>query len=333
MIEQQTEGKSSENESSEKRTELRPFGEGSRNLATSTTSLELKEFRHPGDDEPEMSSFLPQIEQPLSQLSSQFNKLSHALGSLKMLDDQIVSITTDNSSDPNLTSENSHTRESSSDKPLINDKKKAQVQKRLMGYVKRMPCLLYIALIAAMASGSILPASSVLIARMMQTLALLDASTFRHDSNVLSLCLLMLECAGLIFQPIEKGIYALIGEQVTSGIRSVFDKLLQMHMGFFDNPLNSAGMLASKLASNTIQVNSLVTTVYGQIVAGTDALITGVYLSEVLNKMRTVASFAKEAMCLKLYANKLEEPLRENEKKSVLSGAGFGFSEFARFLL
>ena len=342
-------------------------------------------------------SFTKRVEEAILHLPDNLPQMESNVGALPIIDINALPVSTNphithnynnydypnSNSDPNSVPKSPTIKESNTEKPLIShQKKQTQVQNRLLGYIKHSRCLLYLAFLAAMANGSILPASSVLMAHMMQTMAIPDSPDFRYDANVLSLCLLMLGCASFILQPIEKGIYALIGEQVTTGVRTdVFDKLLRMHMGFYDNPLNSAGALASKLASDATQVNSLVTTVYGLLIGGLGALITGVaiafsgswqlaliglgmlpimmfaskvnaqknqgfsakqeeayaeangFLSETLNNMRTVASFAREDLCLKMYAKKLEGPLKDMEKKSVISGLAFGFSEFARFLM
>ena len=373
--------------------ENKPIVEPNEKLVISTTSLELKEFKHPGDYEPEMS-FVDRIEKAISHLPDQLTNIRQDEGPIPMIDIQSLPVninapaSTNNNaqpydnypeSDPNSAPGSPLVKEIDAEKP---HKYETQVQKRLMGYVTSWRFLLYIGLLAAMANGSILPAASVLMAHMMQTLADYESPDFRYDANVLSLCLLMLGCAALILQPIEKGVYALIGEQVTTGIRTdVFQKLLRMHMGYFDNPRNSPGALTAKLASDATQVNTLVTTVYGLLLGGVGALITGVsiafsgswqlaliglgmlpimvlaskfnaqknrgfsaksekayadangYLSEAINNLRTVASFAREELCLKIYSKKLEEPLKDMEKKSIVSGAAFGFTEFARFLM
>ena len=351
----------------------------------STEHAELQYFQHPGDDEPEISPTLL-----AEKIIYKLPQMEYNNGPLPIVDANCLPITTSPNANSNQNNCNSNSdsisinegqflKQSKTPKSSINT---YEMQKRLLKYVAHRRYLLIAASLAAMANGSIFPASSVLMAHMLQVLALPDSPTFRYDANVLSLCLLMLGCASFILQPIEKGIYALIGEQVTTGVRTdVFDKLLRMHMGFYDNPLNSAGALTSKLASDATQINSLVTTVYGQLLGGAGALITGIviafsgswqlaliglgmlpimmfaskvntqkakgfsakqegayaeangYLSESLNNMRTVASFAREDLCLKKYTKKLDGPLQEMEKKSIISGLAFGFSEFARFLL
>jgi ATP-binding cassette subfamily B (MDR/TAP) protein 1 len=54
-------------------------------------------------------------------------------------------------------------------------------------------------------------------------------------------------------------------------------------------------------------------------------------LSEALNNMRTVASFAREDFILSQYSNILAVPLKAIKKKSLISGISLGFSEFVRF--
>ena len=55
------------------------------------------------------------------------------------------------------------------------------------------------------------------------------------------------------------------------------------------------------------------------------------FLSETLNNMRTVASFAREDAVLDEYHRKMDAPLKAIKRKSLTSGASYGFSEFMKF--
>ena len=57
------------------------------------------------------------------------------------------------------------------------------------------------------------------------------------------------------------------------------------------------------------------------------------FVSEAVNNMRTVASFAKEDKLLRNYAKKLESPLQLAVRKGNLSGLAFGFSQFGMFFV
>ena len=257
-----------------------------------------------------------------------------------------------------------------------------EVQKRLEKYGKRTKPVLYFGFFIAMCNGAAWPAASILVGRLLTILAEPEDSDFRRKSNELAFWLLMMGVFSLFLQPLEKGIFAFIGENITTGIRTdVFSKMLRMHMGWFDNPKNSPGALAAKLATDATKINSLTTTLYGIMMGGIGSFVCGIaigfyaswqialvglaltpilliagkgnahqnkgfslkheasyttangYLSEALNNMRTVASFAREDFILKQYAKKLEGPLTGIKKKSVYSGIMLGFSEFIRFAM
>ena len=57
------------------------------------------------------------------------------------------------------------------------------------------------------------------------------------------------------------------------------------------------------------------------------------FVSEAVNNMRTVASFAKEDKLLANYGKKLEGPLKLATRKGNLSGLAFGFSQFGMFFV
>ena len=272
------------------------------------------------------------------------------------------------------------TEEKKEEKKELSKKEVNDIQKRLEKYGKGTKPFLYFAFFLAMCNGAVWPASSILIARLLEVLALPDDPDFRWKSNELAFWLLMLGVFSMVLQPLEKGIYAIVGEKITTGIRTdVFAKMLRMHIGWFDLPEHSPGALASKLATDATMVNQLTTTLYGVIMAGVGSLLCGIgiafsgswqltlvalaimpimmlagkcnaqqsqgfsskheasytdangYLSEALNNMRTVASFAREDVVLKQYNQKLDAPLREVKRKSWISGFSMGFSEFMRF--
>ena len=57
------------------------------------------------------------------------------------------------------------------------------------------------------------------------------------------------------------------------------------------------------------------------------------FVTEAVNNMRTVASFAREDKLLKNYNDKLAEPMRLSIRKGNLTGLGFGFSQFGIFFV
>lgn len=70
-----------------------------------------------------------------------------------------------------------------------------------------------------------------------------------------------------------------IGETIVLKLRSmVFEKLLRLHMGYFDNPENTPGSLLSKLSSDTTKINGVAFTMIGVYIQAIFNLLIGIGL-------------------------------------------------------
>ena len=65
-----------------------------------------------------------------------------------------------------------------------------------------------------------------------------------------------------------------LGSVITSKMRKkILQKYLELHVGFFDNDLNSPGSLLTKLSIDTTQINALVLSIFGSLLSAIGALI------------------------------------------------------------
>lgn len=80
----------------------------------------------------------------------------------------------------------------------------------------------------------------------------------------------------LIGHIVQLHAFNLVGQSVTFNLRrDLFSKLLHKTMRFFDKKQNNPGFLASKLGSDCLTVNSIVSICVGAIIQGIGALSVG----------------------------------------------------------
>lgn len=190
----------------------------------------------------------------------------------------------------------------------------------------------------------------IIMVYMLEVLANPADPEFRHKANILAMWMLLCGAIAVCILFFKRGIQVSVAERITTSLRvDVFQKLLRMHIGFFDDPAHSAGALAGRLAADATQVNTLITNAANLVMVGVGGLLTGIimafvgswqlalvgvgllpflliggkvqadvnkrmsslqddayvdangFLAEMLNNMRTVASFAQEDETYRLY--------------------------------
>lgn len=80
----------------------------------------------------------------------------------------------------------------------------------------------------------------------------------RIDANYYSLLMLMASVASFFTGFFQKFSFGVIGENVTMKVRKqLYTSILQKHMGWFDDKVNSPGVLSATMASDTQTINGV----------------------------------------------------------------------------
>ena len=123
------------------------------------------------------------------------------------------------------------------------------------------------------------PISGFFLGKVTNAFSLEEPSRVRKEG--LKWALLHLVCAFVGSFCIFLKIWKLdgLGSVITSKMRKkVFQKYLELHVGYFDINANSPGGLLTKLSIDTTQLSSLVLTIFGAIISTSGAIITALVI-------------------------------------------------------
>ena len=175
---------------------------------------------------------------------------------------------------------------------LAEKKKVTPVFSRLFGYVEGChKLLILIGSIFSLINGALMPIFALFLADMIDVFskfAVLKTSTTEtytvgdldSEVNRIAITFLVLAVIALVANFIQLHIFNLIGSTVTFNLRNdLFSKLLKKTMTFFDKEANNAGILSSKLGSDCLIVNAIVSTSIGAILQGFGSLICGLVIA------------------------------------------------------
>ena len=143
------------------------------------------------------------------------------------------------------------------------------------------PGTLIVATIMASLSGSLFPVYGYLQAESIFQLSSspinpLTPDDIKHNASVLAGVFVALATALAIVNFFVGNLFTLMGEHLAMSMRKkVFNKYLELHMGFFDISDNSPGTLLTKLASDTIKINGVALSMFAVLVETVVTLLTG----------------------------------------------------------
>ena len=162
------------------------------------------------------------------------------------------------------------------------EKKKLQrsLTKRLYELNKPERCIYYIAVILCLVDAAIFPLIGLILAYTLKVIALPDDPDFRKNANLYSLLFFLLGLASIFTYGIKQTLLGAAGQGLTERLRTkVFDKMLRMHIGWFDEPENLPGILTTRLAVDAQSVNTLTAQSQAAIYQGLSSIITGLCIS------------------------------------------------------
>jgi ATP-binding cassette subfamily B (MDR/TAP) protein 1 len=183
---------------------------------------------------------------------------------------------------------------SKEEKKALDDKKKkaaANAKSRLMGYNKPEKGWMVLGVFCAMINGGLFPIFAQLLGMIVEVLAVPSDPDFRSQANFVAYMFLAVAAGLLIFNTLQTGIFAFIGESLTCRLRvDTFRKLLKMNIGWYDSPTNNAAALTTKLAKDCNLVNSLTSTILGITIQSLASFISGMVIAFTASWQLTLVS-------------------------------------------
>ncbi|KAL8232761.1 hypothetical protein R6Q57_002539 [Mikania cordata] len=139
--------------------------------------------------------------------------------------------------------------------------------------LKRLACLnkpetpvLIMGSIAAIINGTIYPIYSILLSNMIKTFYK-PPHEIKSDSKFWALMFLILGVVSFAVYPSRCYLFAVAGSKLIKRIRSLcFEKVINMEIGWFDEPENSTGAIGARLSTDAASVRGLVGDALAQIV-------------------------------------------------------------------
>jgi ATP-binding cassette subfamily B (MDR/TAP) protein 1 len=151
--------------------------------------------------------------------------------------------------------------------------------------------LLVFGSIFSMINGAILPFFGIFLADMIEVFSKYEilragisvsytTDDLDSDVNTIALYFLIIAFVSLAANFVQLHVFNLIGQTVTFNLRiDLLNKLLHKTMSFFDKESHNPGLLASKLGSDCLIVNAIVSSSIGAILQGLGSLIGGIVIS------------------------------------------------------
>ncbi|ESW35236.1 hypothetical protein PHAVU_001G218000 [Phaseolus vulgaris] len=169
--------------------------------------------------------------------------------------------------DPDL--ENSQPQEKS---PEISFRRLASLNK------PEIPVLL-IGCVAAIANGVIYPIFGVLLSRIIKTF-FKPFPEMKKDSKFWALMFVILAIGSLIAVPVRSYFFSVAGSKLIRRIRLIcFEKVVNMEVGWFDEPEHSSGAIGARLSADAASVRALVGDALGLIVQNIATALTGLIIA------------------------------------------------------
>ena len=167
-------------------------------------------------------------------------------------------------------------------------------------------------------NGSILPTFAILFAEMLEVLNMPWAPDYNSRCSFLAWMFLLIALLSFFFRVISFWSSFVAAERLSHDLRSrLYGKMLSMHIGWFDLPINSAGTLATKLQADVQLVNGLTSSILGIIIEAAASLVVGVVIAFIYSWQLTLAIILTTPLIL--FCGKVQEEMNtgfsaENDK-------------------
>ncbi|KHG17095.1 ABC transporter B family member 11 [Gossypium arboreum] len=193
-----------------------------------------------------------------------------------------------------------------------------------------IPVLLLGALLAV-ANGVILPIFGTVLSGIIKTFSE-PPQELSKDSKFWALMFVVLGFASFLSHSLSTYFFAVAGCKLIQRVRSMcFEKVVNMDIGWFDEPQHSSGAIGTRLSTDAVLVRRVVGDSLAILAQSTATAVAGLVANEAVGSMRTVSSFCAEKKVVKQYEKKCEAPLKAGIRHGLISGIGLGMSSFFLF--
>ena len=165
--------------------------------------------------------------------------------------------------------------------------------KALFEIIKDKKCLIYLGIITSIFLGATQTLSGYIFGFAINSLSETEQEKMKKDTNFWG-SLYMIDAVFIaLFMHFKLYSLDVISSFLTCNLRKmIFTKYLELPMEFFDKVENSPGALLTKLSMDTIQLNSVVQMILGDLFHSFGSLFTGIILAIYYDWRLTLISFA-----------------------------------------
>ncbi|RHZ65773.1 hypothetical protein Glove_311g34 [Diversispora epigaea] len=164
-----------------------------------------------------------------------------------------------------------------------------------------------IGLLAAIVCGSVYPVFAIIFSHILQPFSK-PPDQLKHEAIFWSLMFLVIAVVSLIGQTVQGVAFGYSGANLIERIRSIsFASMLRQDIEFFDDELNSVGVLTSSLSGDATRVNGLAGITLGTLLQVVPTVITGFVLGLAIGwKLTLVCAICiplligSDAICVKM---------------------------------
>ncbi|KAK6118149.1 hypothetical protein DH2020_048133 [Rehmannia glutinosa] len=170
--------------------------------------------------------------------------------------------------------------DSTLENPYETSEKPPKVPIRRLVYLNKpeIPVLIAGAL-AAIINGAIMPIFGILISSVIKTF-FETPHVLRRDSRFWALIFVALGAASFIAYPARTYLFGVAGNKLIRRIRLMcFEKLVNMEVGWFDEPEHSSGVIGARLSADAASVRALVGDALAQLVQDLSSAVVGLAIA------------------------------------------------------
>ncbi|WCJ23197.1 ABC transporter B family member 11 [Euphorbia peplus] len=133
--------------------------------------------------------------------------------------------------------------------------------------------------LAAVANGIILPMFGLMLANIIKTY-FEEESQLKKDSRFWAFMFVLLGCVTLLATPSSTYFFAVAGCRLIKRIRSMcFEKVVNMEIGWFDEPNNSSGAIGAKLSADAAAMRGLIGDTFSLLIQNAATGIAGLIIA------------------------------------------------------
>ncbi|GAB2226501.1 hypothetical protein Droror1_Dr00022311 [Drosera rotundifolia] len=140
--------------------------------------------------------------------------------------------------------------------------------------------MLFLGVISASINGVIFPIFGILLSSVIKIFFYTDQHELRKESRFWALMFFVLGLVSLLANPTRTYFFAVAGGRLIQRIRAIcFEKVVNMEVGWFDDPAHSSGAIGARLSADAASVRALVGDALGLLVQNAASAIAGVVIA------------------------------------------------------